>query len=99
MKHTSRNILLTLLLILSIALTACGASATPTTAPVTEAPVATEAPATEAPTEAPAELPSQPEYHSRNHHFHTGFWFAGCACSHVRRADRLHSADRCSWHW
>ncbi len=53
MKHTSRNILLTLLLVLSITLTAC-ASATPTTAPVAEAPVATEAPATEAPTEAPA---------------------------------------------
>ncbi len=53
MKHTSRNILLTLLLVLSIAVAACGASATPTTAPVTEAPVATEAP-TEAPVVAPA---------------------------------------------
>ncbi|MBE0680463.1 MAG: substrate-binding domain-containing protein [Anaerolineales bacterium] len=53
MKHTSRNILLTLLLVLSIAVTACGASATPTTAPATEAPVATEAP-TEAPVVAPA---------------------------------------------
>ncbi len=60
MKHTSRNILLTLLLVLSIAVTACGtsptgggASATPTTAPATEAPVATDAP-TEAPVAAPA---------------------------------------------
>ena len=49
MKHTSRNILLTLLLVLSIVLTACGASTTPTAAPATEVSVATEAPATEAP--------------------------------------------------
>lgn len=60
MKLTSRKILLTLLLVLSIALTACGtsptgggASATPTTAPVTEEPVAAEAP-TAAPVAAPA---------------------------------------------
>ena len=46
MKHTTRNILLTLLLVLSIALAACGASATLTTAPATDAVVAT----TEAPT-------------------------------------------------
>jgi tungstate transport system substrate-binding protein len=60
MKHKSRNIILTLLLVLSIALTACGAPATQ--APVaTEAPaVATEAPATatEAPTEAPLTNPN-----------------------------------------
>jgi len=61
MKLSSRNLLLSLLLVLSIVLTACGASATPTTAPVTEAPVATEAPATEAPaTEAPAAAPANP---------------------------------------
>ncbi|MFN8412876.1 MAG: substrate-binding domain-containing protein [Anaerolineales bacterium] len=55
MKHTSRTIALTLLLVLSIALTACGAAATPTAAPATQAPVATEAPtATEAPAPAPA---------------------------------------------
>ncbi len=61
MKLTSRNILLSLLLVLSIVLTACGASATPTAAPATEAPVATEAPATEAPaTEAPAAAPANP---------------------------------------
>ena len=53
MKPNSRNLLLTLLLVLSIVLTACGASATPTAAPATEAP-ATEAPATEAPAAAPA---------------------------------------------
>ncbi len=53
MKHTPRNIFLTLLLVLSIALTGC-ASAAPTTAPVTEAVVATEAPATEVPATAPA---------------------------------------------
>jgi tungstate transport system substrate-binding protein len=43
MKHTSRNIFLTLLLVLSIVLTAC-ASAAPTTAPIAEAPTE-EAPA------------------------------------------------------
>lgn len=48
MKHTSRNIFMTLLLVLSIALTAC-ASTAPTTVPATEAAVSTEAPATEAP--------------------------------------------------
>lgn len=52
MKHTSRNIFMTLLLVLSIALTAC-ASTAPTTVPATEAVVSTEAPATEAP-EVPA---------------------------------------------
>ena len=56
MKQT-RNILLTLGLILAIALSACGSPA-PTAAPATEAPVATEAPATEAPTEAPTEVPA-----------------------------------------
>ncbi|MBI5962655.1 MAG: substrate-binding domain-containing protein [Chloroflexi bacterium] len=45
MKLSSRNVLLTLLLMLSIVLTACGASATPTVVPVTDAPVSTEAPA------------------------------------------------------
>lgn len=59
MKHTARNILLTLGLILAIALTACGPAA-PTAAPATEAPVATEAPATAAPTEAPTEAPAAP---------------------------------------
>ena len=59
MKHTSRNILLTLLLVLSITLTACGSTA-PTVAPATEAPVATEAPATEAPTPAPVVPPANP---------------------------------------
>jgi tungstate transport system substrate-binding protein len=60
MKHTSRNILLTLLLVLAITLTACGASATPTAAPVpaTEAPTATEVP-TQAPTAIPA--PANPD--------------------------------------
>jgi len=59
MKHTARNFLLTLGLILAIALTACGPAA-PTAAPATEAPVATEAPATAAPTEAPTEAPAAP---------------------------------------
>ena len=53
MKFTARNIVLTLLLIFSIVLTACGASATPTQAPETEAPIATEVP-TEAAVAAPA---------------------------------------------
>jgi len=52
------NVLLTLFVFLSLALSACG-SAAPTTAPVTEAPAETEAPATEAATEAPAE-PANP---------------------------------------
>ena len=43
MKLTTRNILLTLGLILALTLSACG-SAAPTAAPVTPAPVATEAP-------------------------------------------------------
>jgi len=60
MKITSRNILLSLLLVFSIALTACGSAATPTAAPVTQAPVATEAPATAAPTEAPTQAPPAP---------------------------------------
>ena len=59
MKHTARNFLLTLGLILAIALTACGPAA-PTAAPATEAPVATEAPATAAPTESPTEAPAAP---------------------------------------
>jgi tungstate transport system substrate-binding protein len=46
MKHTSRNIIFTLLLVLSIMLTACGSAATPTPAPATEAPTATQAPTT-----------------------------------------------------
>ncbi len=49
MKFTARNITLSLLLVFSIRLTACGSAATPTTAPVIEAPDITEAPATEAP--------------------------------------------------
>jgi tungstate transport system substrate-binding protein len=52
MKHTSRNLLLSLLLVLSAVLVACGSPA-PTVAPATEAPVATEAP-TEKPIAAPA---------------------------------------------
>jgi tungstate transport system substrate-binding protein len=52
MKHTARNILLTLGLILVIFLSACGSAATPTPAPATEAPAATEAP-TAAPTAVP----------------------------------------------
>lgn len=64
MNLTSRNILLSLLLVLSILLTACG-SATPTAAPVVEPPPATEAPmteapATKAPTEPPAAAPENP---------------------------------------
>ena len=43
MKVTSRNIVLSLLLLLSILLTACGPAATPTAAPPAEASVATEA--------------------------------------------------------
>lgn len=61
MKISTRNILLTLGLILAIVLTACGTSptgdgsaTTPTPAPATQAVVATQAPATEAPTKAPA---------------------------------------------
>ena len=56
MKLSFRTIFLTLLLIVSITLTACG-SAVPTAAPATEVPAATEAPATEAPTAAPTEAP------------------------------------------
>lgn len=56
MKLSSRTIFLTLLLIVSITLTACG-SAAPTAVPATKAPAATEAPATEAPTAAPTEAP------------------------------------------
>lgn len=59
MKLTSRNVLFSLLLALSILLTACGA-ATPTAAPATEPPAATEAPATEAATEPPAAAPANP---------------------------------------
>ena len=60
MKHTSRNLLLTIGLILTIALSACGSAATPTAAPVptTSAPVATEAPA-QVPTAIPA--PTNPD--------------------------------------
>ena len=55
MKLSSRTIFSTLMLILSITLTACG-SAAPTAAPATEAPVV----ATEAPTEAPVAAPANP---------------------------------------
>jgi tungstate transport system substrate-binding protein len=54
MKLTSRNLLFTLLLVLSLTIAACGSSA-PTVAPATEEVVATEAPATDAVTEAPTE--------------------------------------------
>jgi tungstate transport system substrate-binding protein len=61
MKHTARNILLTLGLIVSILLSACGSAATPTPAPATQAPTATDAP-TAAPTEAPtAAAPANPD--------------------------------------
>ncbi|MCJ7432793.1 MAG: substrate-binding domain-containing protein [Anaerolineales bacterium] len=53
MKHTARNIFLTLALILTIALSACGPAATPTPVPATQVPVATEA-STQAPTAIPA---------------------------------------------
>ena len=53
MKLITRNILLTLGLILALALSACGSAATPTAAPVTASPVATNAP-TAVPTSAPA---------------------------------------------
>lgn len=59
MKLTTRNLLLTLGLILAIALSACGSSA-PTTAPATEAPAAAEAPATATHTEAPVVAPANP---------------------------------------
>jgi tungstate transport system substrate-binding protein len=49
MQLTSRNIILTLGLVLGLTLSACGSAAMPTVAPMTEAPAATEAPATEAP--------------------------------------------------
>ncbi|MBM4425614.1 MAG: tungsten ABC transporter substrate-binding protein [Chloroflexi bacterium] len=53
MKHTTRNLFLTLMLALALMVSAC-ASPAPTEAPAPE-PVATEVPATEAPTEAPTE--------------------------------------------
>jgi tungstate transport system substrate-binding protein len=53
MKHTTRNLFLTLMLALALMVSAC-ASPAPTEAPAPE-PVATESPATEAPTEAPTE--------------------------------------------
>ena len=53
MKLITRNILLTLGLILALTLSACGSAATPTAAPVTASPVATNAP-TAVPTSAPA---------------------------------------------
>ena len=58
MKITSRNILLSFLLALSIVLTACSSAATPTAAPVTQAP-ATEAPAV-LPPETPVPAPTTP---------------------------------------
>jgi tungstate transport system substrate-binding protein len=48
MQRTTRNIVLTVGLILTLTLSACGSAATPTAAPVIEEPTATEAPATEA---------------------------------------------------
>jgi len=51
MKLTTRNLLLTLGMILAIALSACGPVATPTAAPATEAP-------TQAPTQAPTAIPA-----------------------------------------
>ena len=58
MKITSRNILVSFLLVLSFLLTACGSAATPTVAPATQAP-ATEAP-TALPTETPVPAPTTP---------------------------------------
>ncbi|MFT3892631.1 MAG: substrate-binding domain-containing protein [Anaerolineales bacterium] len=58
MKITSRNVLFSLLLVLSMLLTACGSAATPTAAPATEAP-ATEAP-TVIPTDTPVPAPTTP---------------------------------------
>ena len=58
MKLTSRNVLLSLLLVLAFLLTACGPAATPTVAPATQAP-ATEAP-TALPTETPVPAPTTP---------------------------------------
>jgi tungstate transport system substrate-binding protein len=59
MKLTSRNILLSLLLVFAIGLTACGSAVTPTAAPATQAPAATQAPVTQAPTEAPTQAATQ----------------------------------------
>ena len=56
MKLTTRNVLLTLLLVLSIVLAACGSAATPTPAAVTQAPAA----ATGAPTQS-APKPANPD--------------------------------------
>ena len=58
MKLTSRNVLLSLLLVLAFLLTACGPAATPTVAPATQAP-ATEVP-TALPTETPVPAPTTP---------------------------------------
>ncbi|MCB0227957.1 MAG: hypothetical protein KDH90_02285, partial [Anaerolineae bacterium] len=52
---------LTVLIVTSLMISACGSSATPEPAPAaTTAPVATEAPAAPAATEAPAAQPAQP---------------------------------------
>ncbi len=50
MKLTTRNIFLTLGLILALALTACGSAATPTPAPATQPPAVTQAPTAAPPT-------------------------------------------------
>ena len=58
MKLITRNILLTLGLILALTLSACGSAATPTAASVTQAPVATEAPTSAPATVAPPANPN-----------------------------------------
>lgn len=58
MKFTSRNILFSLLLVLSLMLTACGSAATPTAVPATQPP-ATQAP-TALPTDTPVPAPTTP---------------------------------------
>jgi len=58
MKLITRNILLTLGLILALTLSACGSAATPTAASITQAPVATEAPTSAPATVAPPANPN-----------------------------------------
>ncbi len=59
MKVTSRNVLFSLLLVISLLLTACGSAATPTVAPATQPP-ATLVPPTAIPTDTPVPAPTTP---------------------------------------
>jgi tungstate transport system substrate-binding protein len=59
MKLTSRNFFLSLLLVLSILLTACGSAATPTAAPATEAPTVSSSQGA-LPTDTPVPAPTTP---------------------------------------